>query len=182
MTPHQKRSVLFALAALPLTAGLVLAAGTAAQPPQASPTQTQQAQPAQPGSGQTGQPRTQASGTNYAEVFFQKLAAQLGVSVERLRAAAVAAGGATLDQAVGAGDLSAQRAAAIKQRLEDAPLNFGFGRHGFGGPDRGRHDPGGRGGWGQMDGGPRGFGHPHVPNGAGGGDTSGVTSGDTAGT
>lgn len=170
MKPRQKRSALFALAALPLTAGLVLAAGTAAQSAQPQTQPPQQAQPAQPGGTQTP-PRTQASGTNYAEVFLQKLAAQLGVSVERLRAAAVAAGGATLDQAVGAGDLSAERAAAMKQRLEDAPLNFGFGRGGFGRGNFGGHDHGGRRGRDRMDGGLRGFGHPHgdgqsTPNGA----------------
>lgn len=149
---RKRRPALFVLAALPLTAGLVLAAGTAAQSAQ-TPQTPQQAQPAQPG-GTPTQPRQQPSGTDYAEVFLQKLAAQLGISVERLRAAAVAAGGATLDQAVGAGDLSVDRAAALKRRLQDAPLNFGFGRRGPGG-----HDHAGRGG--RMDGGPRGSGHPH---------------------
>ncbi|MPY65533.1 hypothetical protein F8S09_02340 [Deinococcus sp. SDU3-2] len=149
------RQTLFALAAVPLTAGLVLAAsGTTSQAPstQAPSTQTpQQVQPAQPGTSQTQPSQNQATGTNYADVFLQKLAAALGVSVERLKAAALSAGSATVDQAVGAGDLSAEQAARIKERMQNDPLRFGFGRGGFGRGDH-DHDHGERGGG-------RGFGH-----------------------
>lgn len=184
MNPRHRRSLWFTLAALPLGAGLVLAAGTTAQQSQTPQTQTpqtqtpQQAQPVQPGSGQTQQ-RTQPSGANYAGVFLQKLAAQLGVSVERLRAAALSAGNATIDQAVGTGDLSQDRAARMKERLQNAPLTFGSGQGGFGRCGLGGHDHGERGGRGRMDGGPRGFGHSHgaaqgTPNGASGEGTTGT--------
>lgn len=167
MTSSKTRTGLLALAAaLPLSAGLVLAAGAAAptQTPQVQTPQTQVPQRVQP--AQTRQP----GGTNYADVFLQKLAAQLGVSVERLKAAAVQAGSATVDQAVQAGDLSSDRAAALKQRLQNAPLNFGLGgRHGPGGPDHG-----GRGERGRRDGGPRGSGHPPT-------DSQGGQSADTTG-
>ncbi|GAA5532685.1 hypothetical protein [Deinococcus aluminii] len=134
--PSRKRPILFALAAaLPLTAGLVFAAGTASTP----------SQPAQP-----GQTRMQ-SGTNYTDVFLQKLAAQLGVSVDRLRAALTGARNATIDQAVRAGDISQSRAADLKSRMQNAPLNFGFGgRHGRGGPGGGMGDHGPRAGFGQA--------------------------------
>ncbi|MFC4425375.1 hypothetical protein [Deinococcus navajonensis] len=132
---------LIALASLPLTVGLVFAQSTTAP---------QRVQPAQPGTAQ-GAPNTQAapsapgpdqaqSGTHYANVFVQNLAAGLGITVERLRSAAVAAGGATLDQAVKAGDLTSDRAAEVKGRLATAPFTLGDGRFG------GRH--GGRGGFG----------------------------------
>lgn len=145
------RPALFALAALPLTAGLVLAASGSGSTPsaQAPSTQTpstqtpstqapQQVQPAQPATSPT-----QATRANYAEVYLQKLAAALGVSAERLKAAALSAGNATVDQAVGAGDLSADQAARTRERMQNDPLRFGLGRGGFG---RGGHDhgPGGR--------------------------------------
>jgi pyruvate/2-oxoglutarate dehydrogenase complex dihydrolipoamide acyltransferase (E2) component len=161
MKSSKKRTGLLVLTALPLTAGLVLAAGTAAQTPQTQTPQTQtprvqvpqRLQPAQPGSDQA-RPRQQ-SGKNYADVFLQKLAQQLGVSVERLKVAAVQAGSATIDQGVQAGDIRSDRAAALKERLQNAPLNFGFRGQG------GRRGPGGhdQGGPGRMDGGPRGFDH-----------------------
>lgn len=151
------RQTLFALAAVPLTAGLVLAAsGTPSQSTSTqTPGQTQATQQGQTGApaGTTQAQPSQSTATNYADVFLQKLAAALGVSVERLKAAALSAGGATVDQAVGAGDLSAEQAARIKERMQNDPLRFGFGRGGFG---RGDHDhgPGGRGGG-------RDFGHHH---------------------
>lgn len=148
------RQTLFALAAVPLTAGLVLAASGSTPSTQTPPIQApQQVQPSQPGASQTqpSQNPSQTSDTNYADVFLQKFAAALGVSVERLKAAALSAGSATVDQAVGAGDLSAEQAARIKERMQNDPLRFGFGRGGFG---RGDHDHGGRGGG-------HGFGHHH---------------------
>ncbi|PTA69810.1 hypothetical protein [Deinococcus arcticus] len=133
-----KRIPLIALAALPLTAGLVLAgSGSTAQTPPTS--QSTQSAPA---------PRT-ASGTAYHTVFLQKLAAQLGITAEKLQAAAVAAGNATIDQAVKAGDLPSDHAAEMKRHLQERPL--GFGGRGFGGP-------GGRG--------MRGHDHDHGPRGA----------------
>ncbi|MCP2013675.1 hypothetical protein L1280_000803 [Deinococcus sp. HSC-46F16] len=144
------RPTLFALAAVSLTAGLVLAAsgGTSQAPSTQAPQRVQPTQPgqAQPGTGQTQPSQNQApsSGTNYADVFLQKLAAALGVTVERLKAAALSAGSATVDQAVGAGDLSAEQAAQIKERMQNDPLRFGFGRGGFGRGDH-EHGPGGRG-------------------------------------
>ncbi|MFC4639338.1 hypothetical protein [Deinococcus hohokamensis] len=137
---------LIALASLPLTVGLVFAQSTAAP---------QRVQPAQPGTGQTSPQTTptapgtrQVQSTNYADVFLQKLAAGLGLTVDRLRSAALDAGGATLDQAVKAGDLTSDQAAEMKGRLNTEPFALGGGR--FGGPG-GRH--GGRGGFGQERGG-----------------------------
>ncbi|MBZ9711897.1 hypothetical protein [Deinococcus multiflagellatus] len=137
-----KRLPLIALAALPLTAGVVLAGTvTAGAPARSAPAAQAQPQTPQPG------PRT-PSGTNYGDVYLQKLAATLGVTVDKLRAAAVSAGNATIDQAVKAGDVPSDRAAEMKAHLQDHPL--GFGRRGFGGP-------GGRGGPGHdYDHGPRG--------------------------
>ncbi|EYB69829.1 hypothetical protein DEIPH_ctg001orf0045 [Deinococcus phoenicis] len=140
MTDSRKktRPALLALAAaLPLTAGLVFAAGTSATNPQ-PPQRVQPAQPGQTGA-QPAQTRPQAqTRTHYADVFLQKLAAQLGISVDRLRAAATSAGNATIDQGVQAGDIPQDRAADLKARMKDAPLNFGFGgRHGRGGPGAG---------------------------------------------
>lgn len=141
----KNRFPLIAFAALPLTLGLVVAQTQSSQAPQ-------RVQPVQPGQSAQQNPSTQQrqgtqtpgiqqrqqSGTNYADVFLQKLAAQLGITVERLKAAAIAAGGATIDQGVQAGDFPSDRAAELKGRLQDNPLSFG---HGFGGP-------GGRGGHG----------------------------------
>lgn len=120
------RPALFVLAALPFTAGLVLAASGNTPSAQTQTPQQSQAQP-------------QTSGTNYAQVYLQKLAAALGVSTERLRAAALAAGNATVDQALGAGDLSAEGAARLKERLQQDPLRFGLGRGALG---RGDHERG----------------------------------------
>lgn len=153
MSRSSKRAAVIALTAgLPLTAGLVLAAGAGSS---AAP---RQAQPAQSGQGNQGQttpnglqltpPQRRGTGTNYADVFLQKLAAQLGISVERLRSAAVTAGSATIDQGVQAGDISSDRAAELKGRLRQAPFVFG-GRGGLG---RGGRHHGGPGGSGRMHG------------------------------
>lgn len=140
-TPRRRLNLpLIAWAALPLTVGMVLAQTGAAQDP-ATQTQAQRAQPgaanpAQPGQAQPG------TGTNYADVFLQKLAAQLGITLDKLKAAATAAGTATIDQGVKAGNLTADQAAFMKQNLAQNPLALAGGR-GFGGPG-GRH--GGMGG------------------------------------
>jgi hypothetical protein len=132
-------------------------AGTAtADAPQAQ--QPQRVQPTQPGQRNQGGAGTQTasgprSGTNYGEVYLQKLAAQLGISLDRLKAAALAAGNATIDQGVKSGDLAANRAADMKSRLKDHPFGM-LGGRGMGGPGgpggRGMHGPGGH------RGGPRG--------------------------
>ena len=137
------RLPLIAFAALPLTVGAVLAqqsTGTAtsttsvtaqapqrvqpAQPGQRSSQQgqTQQGQPTPPQPGQRpGQPgpRPMGSGTNYADTFLKNLAQQLGTTPEKLKAAAVKAGTATIDAAVKAGDIPADRAADMKQHLTE---------------------------------------------------------------
>ncbi|MVN88666.1 hypothetical protein GO986_18170 [Deinococcus sp. HMF7620] len=131
-----KRLPLIALAALPLTLGLVLAQQTASSAQTAQRTQPAQSGPRTPGAQPQPAPRPQGAApqntdTNYADVFLQKLAAQLGTTAAKLKAAAVTAGGATLDQAVKAGDLPSDRAAEIKGRLQTSP--FSLGGHGFGG-------------------------------------------------
>ncbi len=157
-TPKNRTALLALVAALPLTAGLVFAQQSAPQ----------RVQPAQPGQSQNNArpgtpPGAQTSATNYADTFLQRLAAGLGISVDRLKSAAVAAGNATIDQAVRNGDIPQDRAADLKARLQDAPLNFGrFGGRG----DLGRGGPDGQTGQmgGQMnDRGPRaGFGQAVV--------------------
>lgn len=157
----KNRLPLIAWAALPLTVGLAFAAQPQrvqpVQPGQAQQSQTQPAPglPAQPGAAQ-GQPGSQ-SGTNYGDVFLQKLAAQLGITVDKLKAAAIAAGSATIDQGVKAGDFPSDRAAEMKQRLNENPFAFGGrgpggrGGHGMHGHGRGGPDGG-------LDRGPRGMG------------------------
>ncbi|GGL99799.1 hypothetical protein [Deinococcus aerophilus] len=155
---NKTRLPLIALAALPLTVGAVLAqqTGTAATGTAATGTATQaqptpqRVQPAQPGQRQNRQGQTpQGSGTNYADVYLQKLAAQLGISLDKLRAAALAAGNATIDQGVKDGNIAGNRAADMKTRLQNDPFRMFGGRGGPGGGGRGMHGPGGR------DGGPR---------------------------
>lgn len=158
-----RKTPLIALAALPLTVGAVLAqqSSAAAVNPttQAQPQRVQPAQPGQRNQSGTGQPtqRQQGSGTNYADVYLQKLAAGLGISLDRLKAAALAAGNATIDQGVKNGDIAANRAADMKTRLKDNPFGL-LGGRGMGGPGgpggRGMRGPDGRDGG--RDGGPRG--------------------------
>ena len=155
-----RKTPLIALAALPLTVGAVLAQQSSATAADAATlaqqTRPQRAQPTQPGQRQNqGGPgqqtqRQPGSGTNYADVYLQKLAAGLGISLDKLKAAALAAGNATVDQGVKSGDIAANRAADMKARLKDNPFGMlggraSGGRH-MGGPDR-------RSG---RDGGPRG--------------------------
>lgn len=131
---------LIAVAALPLTVGLVFAqtSGTAQapqrvqplQPGQSSQNQNQQGQNQQ---GQTQQNQRQQSGTNYGDVFIQKLAAQLGITVEKLKAAATAASKSTIDQGVKAGDFPADMAQNMTQRLQADPFALAGGRGGRGG-------------------------------------------------
>ena len=164
----QNRLPLIALAALPLSLGLVFAQTT---PQRVQPTQPGQVQNAPRGPQQGTQPgqnqqrqnqQRQQSGTNYADVFVQKLAASLGVSVDKLKAAAVSAGSSTIDQGVQAGDFASDRAQDMKQKLQENPFALAGGRGGHRhremerdgdaerGPGRG---PAGQ--VGQMQGGPR---------------------------
>ena len=166
----KNRFPLIAWAALPLTFGIAFA------------DQPQRVQPVQPGQAQQGQNRDQPgipqnqggqrptpprdSGTNYGDVFLQKLAAQLGLSVDKLKAAAVAAGSATIDQGVKAGDFPSDRAAELKGRLNENPFALGgrgpggpVGRGGHGMHEHGRGGPSERGPAGKK-GGPHGM-HDH---------------------
>lgn len=152
-----RKTPLIVLAALPLTLGAVLAQQSA--PVTAAADATAQAQQPRTQRVQPAQPRAQ-SGTNDGDVYLQKLAAGLGISLDTLKAAALAAGNATIDQGVKNGDIASNRAADMKTRLKDNPFGLlrGGGR---GGPDggpggRGMHGPGGRGG------GPRG--HLNTPD------------------
>lgn len=149
------RLPLIALAALPLTVGLVFAQTTGATGANTAQA-PQRVQPLQPGQqhgnrqqNQNATPRQQ-SGTNYSDVFIQKLAAGLGISVDKLRAAAASASKSTIDQGVKAGDFPADLAQNMTQRLQDNPFAFAGGRGGPGGPGgmRGAHgdDDFGRGG------------------------------------
>ncbi|OLV19881.1 hypothetical protein [Deinococcus marmoris] len=154
-----RKTPLIVLAALPLTVGAVLAqqSGTAAADAtvQAQQAQPQRVQPAQPGQrGAAGTQTRTRSGTNYGDVYLQKLAAQLGISLDKLKAAALAAGNATIDQGAKDGNIASNRAADMKTRLKDNPFGM-LGGRGMGGPGGG---PGGRGmqGPGGRGGGPRG--------------------------
>lgn len=136
---------LIAVAALPLTVGLVFAqtSGTAQAPQRVQPLQPGQSsqgqnqqnrnQQGQNQQGQTQQNQRQQSGTNYGDVFIQKLAAQLGITVEKLKAAATAASKSTIDQGVKAGDFPADMAQNMTQRLQDDPFALAGGRGGRGG-------------------------------------------------
>lgn len=149
MNKKTNKLPLIAFASLPLTVGLVLAQSSTtntASTATTAQTQPQRVQPAQPGqqnqNGQNNQMRQQ-SGTNYADVFLQKLAAALGISADKLKAAAINAGSATIDQGVTAGDFPNDRAAQMKADLQQNPFALGGGRGG----------PGGRGGHGDDHGG-----------------------------
>ena len=167
MKNQLNRLPLIAQAALPQTVGLVFAqqgsASTAADTTAQAPQRVKPAQPGQTQNGQTQgqQDRAARSGTNYADTFIKNLAAQLNTTPEKLKAAAVKAGTTTIDAAVKAGDIPADRAADMKTRLAENP--FAFGGRGPGG--RGDHGP--RDGNGARDGqrGPRGQ-QPGAPAGS----------------
>lgn len=59
--------------------------------------------------------------------FFERLAAELGVSAQELRAALRRAGTRTLDDAVKAGLLTDEQAAALKERIASGKFGLGFG-------------------------------------------------------
>lgn len=58
-------------------------------------------------------------GGQYCDAYRDNLAAELGIETDALDAARRAAAEATIDAAVAAGDLSEERAAALKERLAD---------------------------------------------------------------
>jgi hypothetical protein len=78
-----------------------------------------------------------ASGSAYCETFRDALASELGVTADELLAAGQAAANATIDAAVTAGDLSEERADALRERIAEADGTecMGFGHalgRGFG--------------------------------------------------
>lgn len=92
--------------------------------------------------GASGEP-AKVRHTKHADVFLDRLASELGVERSALGPATLAASNAAIDAAVAAGDLTADRATALKARLaaiEDPAVLLarpGF-KHGL----RGDHGPG----------------------------------------
>lgn len=103
-------------------------------------------------------PRLQALTERY-DAFLGKMAAELGATNEEVDAAIRASLKGMIDDAVAAGDLAANDATAIKQRIDAAEIPvLGIAGQGMGGHDRrgdgpglgkdgDRDDHGGRGGW-----------------------------------
>jgi hypothetical protein len=101
------------------------------------------AAPSSPGAGAS---TADLANGEYCEAWQEAFADELGVSVDDLLPAAKAASVAAIDAAVEAGDLSEERAAALKEKIEAAEGNgcrffghpFGGNGHGpkahFGGP------------------------------------------------
>lgn len=96
------------------------------------------AAPSSPGSSASG---ADLAGGEYCETWQQEFADELGVSVDDLLPAAKAASIAAIDAAVAAGDLSEERATALKEKVEafdgngcrffGHPFIGGGGGHGF---------------------------------------------------
>jgi hypothetical protein len=63
---------------------------------------------------------TTGSGSEYCQTFLDELAAQLGTTRDALTEAGRAAALATVDSAVAAGDLTEERAATLRERIESA--------------------------------------------------------------
>ena len=88
-------------------------------------------------------PTPPPSGTNYQQLFLQKLASTLGISVDQLTSDITSARNSTVDQAVADGKLTQQQANNIKSKpATGLGLGFRFGGGGprggfgfFGGPD-----------------------------------------------
>lgn len=75
---------------------------------------------------------TDAAGSEYCDVFMDTLASELGTDRDGLVAAGRTAALAALDAAVAAGDVDAERADAIRQRIEAADGDgCGFIGHGW---------------------------------------------------
>ncbi len=79
--------------------------------------------------------------TDYSQVFLGKLAAALGVSQSKVESAIKKAEGDTIDQAVANGDLAKNPADAMKQRVQQNPVDLfhlkGVGGRGIDGTGRG---------------------------------------------
>jgi hypothetical protein len=95
-----------ALVAAALIGGTLISAVFAADP-SASPTTDQSTKP------------DKLIDTEYADAFLDKLAAELGVDRSALGPATLAATNAAIDAAVAAGDIDADDAATLKERLAD---------------------------------------------------------------
>lgn len=149
--PLKNRLPLIAFAALPLTIGLGFAQQTSTSTTDVTAHAQQSAQRSQ---GQGQQDRAARSVTNHADTFVKNLATQLNTTPEKLKAAAVKAGNATIDAAVKAGEIPTERAADMKARLAENPFGFGGG-HGPGGPGH-RDGEGQRGPRGQQPAAPAG--------------------------
>lgn len=126
-----------------------------------------------PASAQTpgATPSATASARPNPEDRLAKLAANLGISVDQLKAGMKQTALQGIDDAVAAGRLTADQAAAAKQRVESGQGAFAPG--GPGGPGRrgdhgAQHGPGKPGGPGGSHRGPGGPGAPGAPRGAGG--------------
>ncbi len=91
----------------------------------------------------TPTPAPGQAGASYQQLFLDKLAAALGTTTDKLKAAITQARNDTVDQAVKDGKLTQQQADQIKARSADGHLGFGFGGPGFDG--QGRGGPGGPG-------------------------------------
>ncbi|HEY6609442.1 MAG TPA: hypothetical protein VI277_09625 [Candidatus Limnocylindria bacterium] len=74
---------------------------------------------------------TDGAGGAYCEAFLDAFAAELGVSTDEVTAAGKAAAGAAIDAAVAAGDLSAERAEAVKERIDGAEAGCGLFKAGW---------------------------------------------------
>jgi len=73
-----------------------------------------------------------AAGSEYCDVYNDALASELGVTTDALAAARQSAAGTAIDAAVEAGDLSAERADALRERLAGADgSDCGWPGHGF---------------------------------------------------
>jgi hypothetical protein len=126
-----------ALVTAALVGGTLMSAALAADP---SPSGTTTDPSAKPG---------RIDATKYSDTFLDELASELGVERSALGPATLAASNAAIDAAVAAGNLTADRATALKARLaalEDPAVllarpGFGHGPKGhgggFGGPGRG---------------------------------------------
>jgi len=125
-----------ALVAAALVGGTLISAVFAADP---SPTGTT----TDPSADPSAKPGRLLDG-KYSDAFLDRLASELGVERSALGPATLAASNAAIDAAVAAGDLTADRATALKERLaqlEDPAVllarpAFGHGPRGHGGPGR----------------------------------------------
>lgn len=124
-----------ALVAAALVGGTLISAVFAADPSPSAGTTTD------PSADPSAKPRLIDS--EYADAFLDKLAAELGVDRSALGPATLAATNAAIDAAVAAGDIDAEDAATLKERLADLedPAVL-LVRPGFAHGPRDHHGPG----------------------------------------